>query len=661
MAQHDTARRDEIRASLNDPWRLCERLRLTERAIRQSSGLSVLCPSHNEREPSCSVTSAPDGGIRVKCHACGFSGDAFTLVAKVNGLELPRDFGKVLDLAGELAGLGPAPAAPRFQSSSPLPLRSMPPAVDLESAWASLPQLDAEGWEYLKSRGLEEAADLCRSVPAVGGPPNLSGMRFAVSLRDAAGRVVAIQARDLGPAGKHKFRVLGSSKSGVFGNPERLSEPTVKWVIGVEGLTDFLAASIAIGPMNPKALVVGVAGVENGAAFKVLPFGDRRVVLASDADDKGDAFATDCMLDFTRRKISSVRARPVNAKDLCEMRGKGVDLRSWLVEIAKETGFRTVGQRIEGERAARMADAGKELTFGVKFLDRALDCIVPRDVILIGAESGFGKTDLLTICAMNNALVGKRVHYFALEPQPLEIERRIKFKMLARRVREDPRTYGQRLDFSAWHAGRLDEVTGPHESEVDAILKEQLSTLHTFYRNERGGEFTPADFDRMARNITDDTDLICLDHVHYFDHGDDENRGQKRTSIAIRDLVLSTGRPVLMAAHLRKRNAGAKKGAPLIPDRDDFEGSSHLFKPVKKAVLIAPAFVDRPNAWTFPTFLAPVKNTLDGSRCRYVGLVNFSLRSNTYGEQFSLVKMTKNGTAFEEVKAVDRPDWAEQE
>lgn len=657
MAQRDTARRDELRAALNDPWRLCERLRLTERAVRQSSGLSVLCPNHNESEPSCSVTAGPDGGIRVKCHACGFTGDAFTLVAKVNGLELPRDFAKVLDLAEEVAGF--SPMAPRFSPPAP-PLRSMPPAVDVEAAWSSLPALDAEGWEYLKSRGLDEAADLCRSVPQSGGPPNLSGMRFAVAMRDAAGKVVAIQARDLGPAGQHKFRVLGSSKAGVFGDPRRLAEPGVKWVIAVEGLTDFLAASIAIGPTNAKALVVGVAGVENGAAFKALPFGDKRVVLASDADDKGDAFATDCMLEFTRRKVASVRARPVGKKDLCEMRAAGVDLRAWLVEIAKETGFRNFGQRIEGERAARLADAGKELTFGVKFLDRALDGIVPRDVVLVGAESGFGKTDLLTICAMNNALGGKRVHYFALEPQPLEIERRIKFKMLARRVREDPRTYGKTIDFSAWHSGRLDDVTGPHEEEVDAILREQLSTLHTFYRNERGGEFTPADFDRMARNITDETDLICLDHVHYFDHGDDENRGQKKTSIAIRDLVLQTGRPVVMAAHLRKRNSGSKKNATLIPERDDFEGSSHLFKPVKKAILVAPAFIDRPNAWTFPTFIAPVKNTLDGSRCRYVGLVNFSIRSNTYGEKFTLVRMVKNGTAFEDVKPHDLPDWAEE-
>lgn len=658
MVQRDHARRDEIRAALSDPWRLCERLRLTERAVRQSSGLSVLCPAHNESQPSCSVTAGPDGGIRVKCHACGFSGDAFTLVAKVNGLELPRDFAKVLELAGELAGVGPD--APRFHPA-PAPLRSMPPAVDVSAVWNALPPIDEDGWEYLRSRGLEEAADLCRSVPVVGGPPNLTGMRFAVAMRDQAGRVVAIQARDLGPAGTHKFRVLGSSKSGVFGDPQRLAEPGVKWVIAVEGLTDFLAASIAIGPANPKALVVGVAGVENGAAFKALPFGDRRVVLASDADEKGDAFATDCMLEFTRRKVPSVRARPVGAKDLCEMRGAGADLKAWLVEIAKETGFKTVGQRIEGERAARLADAGKELTFGVKYLDRALDGIVPRDVVLVGAESGFGKTDLLTIIAMNNALCGKRVHYFALEPQPLEIERRIKFKMLASRVAQDPRTYGKRIDFSAWHAGKLDDVTGPHEETVDAILREQLASLHTFYRNERGGEFTPADFDRMARNITDDTDLICLDHVHYFDHEGDENRGQKKTSMAIRDLVLQTGRPVVMAAHLRKRSAGSKKNATLIPERDDFEGSSHLFKPMKKAILVAPAFTaDRPNAWTFPTFIAPVKNTLDGSRCRYVGLVNFSIRSNTYGEKFTLVRMTKNGTAFEEVKPLDMPDWAEE-
>lgn len=649
---HDHARRDEVRAALSDPQRLCDALSLTDGARRQPTGLFVSCPVHAENTPSCSVTIGPEGGIRVKCHGCGFAGDAFSLVAAVNGLKLPADFAKVLDIAGDIAGV----------ASIPRPLQSLPPAVDVGKAWAGLPSLDADGWEYLGGRGLADAADLCRAIPSVGAPANLAGMRLAVELRDARGRVVAIQARNLLDGKAHDFRVLGSTKAGVFGDPSRLSASSVRWAIIVEGLTDYLAASIAIGKDNPRAVVLGVAGVENGAALKALSFGKVRAVIASDADERGDTFAAECAEEFTRRKIASVRARPVGHKDLCEMRAAGVDLKAWLVEAAKETGFRTFGQRIEGERASRMADSGKELTFGVRFLDVALDAIQPRDVILVGAESGFGKTDLVTLMAMNNAIVGKRVHYFALEPEPREIERRIKFKLLARRIRDDPRTYGQRLDFPAWWNGRLDEVTKYHEDEVERTLSEQLQTLHTFYRSERGGTFSPADFDRMARNITDETDLIILDHVHYFDHDGDENRGQKKTAIAIRDLCVETGCPLVEVAHLRKRAGGPAKSQRLVPLRDDFEGSSHLFKPVKKAILIAPARNEpKVNAWTLPTFIAPVKYTLAGERCFYVGLVGFNKRNNTYAEKFTLGKLSPDGTKFETVPRHELPEWAEQE
>ena len=57
----------EVRRTLVDPVRVCERLGLAKGARRQSTGLSIRCPAHAERTPSCSVTRGPDGTIRVRC------------------------------------------------------------------------------------------------------------------------------------------------------------------------------------------------------------------------------------------------------------------------------------------------------------------------------------------------------------------------------------------------------------------------------------------------------------------------------------------------------------------------------------------------------------------------------------------------------------------
>jgi replicative DNA helicase len=88
--------------------------------------------------------------------------------------------------------------------------------------------------------------------------------------------------------------------------------------------------------------------------------------------------------------------------------------------------FGTFGDRIKGERAERLQLATRVLSFGVKFLDVALGGIMARDMVLLGAVTGAGKTTLASVIAETNVERGKRVHYFALEAEHGEIERRIK-------------------------------------------------------------------------------------------------------------------------------------------------------------------------------------------------------------------------------------------
>src|SRR5690242_18399964 len=94
----------ELRYRLADPVDLARRLGLLEGAKRQPTGLFVLCPAHGERTPSCSVTRGPDGTIRVRCFGCDLSGDVLTLVAAASGLDVRRDFRRVLERAASAAG-----------------------------------------------------------------------------------------------------------------------------------------------------------------------------------------------------------------------------------------------------------------------------------------------------------------------------------------------------------------------------------------------------------------------------------------------------------------------------------------------------------------------------------------------------------------------------
>ncbi len=297
---------------------------------------------------------------------------------------------------------------------------------------------------------------------------------------------------------------------------------------------------------------------------------------------------------------------------------------------------------------------GRTLTLGVKFLDVALGGILPHDVVLIGAKTGAGKTALASLIAVTNALVGKRVHYFALEAEEAEIERRMKFSMLGKLLYDRVARNVRRVNFLDWYAGKVDDITAPYEAEVDEKLATAMKTLRTFYRKR---DFFAEDFQRMTQEIQAETDLVILDHLHYVDSREpNENVGYKAIVKRIRDVALDIGKPVVVVAHLRKSD---RRSSRLIPEVEDFHGTSDVPKMATKAIIIAPAYDQEssdPCLW--PTYLAPVKCRFDSSRARYVGLSTYDVRTGRYDESFTLGRLTPSGDRFESVPHNQQPEWA---
>jgi DnaB-like helicase C terminal domain len=315
--------------------------------------------------------------------------------------------------------------------------------------------------------------------------------------------------------------------------------------------------------------------------------------------------------------------------------------------------FKSFADRVHGERAARLEQAPRILKFGVGFLDLALGGIFANDLVLIGAATGAGKTALASRIGIVNAAKGKRVHYFALEAEKDEIERRMKYCLVADMVRKYSLGSYKRLSYLDWYMGALDYITGPYEAKADKVLAEQFKTLHTFYRS---GDFYAEQFEKMMLAIQDQTDLVILDHLHYVDSEDsNENRGYKLIVKKIRDTALSIGKPVVVVAHVRKAD---RKSTQLVPGIEDFHGTSDIPKIATKAIMLAPAFdqpSDDPCLW--PTYLSPAKCRFDGTRTRYVGLTMFDVRNGTYNEDFDLGRI--NGGKFEIVDNSKTPSWAQ--
>lgn len=314
--------------------------------------------------------------------------------------------------------------------------------------------------------------------------------------------------------------------------------------------------------------------------------------------------------------------------------------------------FRPMGDRIAGELERRQALAARALNYHHTFLDDYLRAILPHDLVLLGAPPGVGKTNLALAIAAANARAEMRAHFFALEAEPDELERRMKYSMLAYELlaARSPR-FGD-LNYTDWYLGRCEEFCGPLNAIVDRRIAAELATMFTFYR---GQKFGAQDLTRAILEVSDESDLIVIDHLHYVDaeENEDENRAVTDLIMTIRDLTLRIGKPCLCVAHLRKRDERVHK---LMPSLYDFHGTSNLTKVCTHVVTLERALdVEAPKWYLLPTYVAISKDRRSGAP-PYVALQNFDVRTRAYQDEYTLGRAS--GRKWEELKLGSVPGWA---
>jgi replicative DNA helicase len=314
-------------------------------------------------------------------------------------------------------------------------------------------------------------------------------------------------------------------------------------------------------------------------------------------------------------------------------------------------GFKPASERIRGERDRRLLAAQKQLPFGIAVLDDWLRSIMPHDLILIGARTGVGKTELTRTIATKAAERGKRVHYFALEAEQDELERRTKFSILAGLIPAYGIRLGTVFNYPDWYRGRFEAQLAEVDAEADQVIGTRLKTLSTYYR---GPKFDHDDIRRILLAEQDRADLVALDHLHYVDNDDDnENRGMREIITVTRNTALLIGLPMLVVVHLRKRAAGSKA---LVPGMEDIHGSSDIAKNCTHAIMIEPAYsVPSRSRNLSNTFFTIAKDRGDGAK-NLIALCAFDWRTKTYADTYTLGREVK-GT-FEPLGTDEVPYWA---
>ncbi len=328
-------------------------------------------------------------------------------------------------------------------------------------------------------------------------------------------------------------------------------------------------------------------------------------------------------------------------------------------EDGTNQGFLPSSERILREGEERDNQAPRVLKYGVKYLDDALGGIIPNDLIVIGAKTGMGKTQLATSIALSNAQSGVPVHYFALEAENDEIERRIKYGMISKLYHKLNPDHGKRvpISYTDWRMGRINGLVGGIEKDLREDFSSTVKNLHTLYRTS--GAFDIANLEKGLLQVVKSSRLIIIDHLHYIDTDDDENSAYKKVIKVVRDIVLKYSIPIVVIAHLRKTMG---KGQPLINTIEDFHGTSDVPKVATTCVMISPAPWEEPYkpaySYLYPTFIGAVKSRLDGDRTRFTGLAYFDRRSNRYIEEYRIGRMMSMNQEWDELRGEEAPPWA---
>jgi replicative DNA helicase len=315
--------------------------------------------------------------------------------------------------------------------------------------------------------------------------------------------------------------------------------------------------------------------------------------------------------------------------------------------------FVSSGDRVKDEAPERVELGKHELQYHHGFLDDCLRSILPHDFIILGAETGVGKTSIVTSIAKQNAKAGRRVYMIALEAEPKEIERRIKYEMIADIAYNDGIDPAD-LSYIDWYRGKLEHVLAKYNDVVDRRIALEYRTLHTYYR---GSKFDHDDIRRLFLAIQDKADLIILDHLHYVDIEDEnEARGFKRTVKMLRDVTLGIGKPVICVAHLRKKNM--QERGQIVPDIERFHGASEVMKICTRAIMLAPCRTVEPSKWyESNTFIHVPKDRPSGAT-GHVALCRFDRRFKTYSSNYTLGRAIDGGTEWEPMPFQDVPKWA---
>lgn len=289
-----------------------------------------------------------------------------------------------------------------------------------------------------------------------------------------------------------------------------------------------------------------------------------------------------------------------------------------------------------------------------KFLDDMLLGILSEDFILIGSDTGVGKSEFACSLAFENSL-DKNVHLFALEADMHEPYYRKLYKIISKEYFDNIPTFDhERVDMN--YRNYIANQINVDELENKALKElKKYSKLSVHYR---GHGFTVDDFVKKINEIIngDGCELLIIDHIDYFDLNLAQNENVQVGEImkVLRQINQIHKIPIVVVSHMRKK-INKKQ---VMPSVDDFFGTSNKAKQVKTIIIMAREYeLSKIKDGKYSTLFQVPKLRIGGGE-NFVGRIIYDRNKNIYKDEYDLCHLKNYGEATELIDKEDYPKWA---
>jgi replicative DNA helicase len=298
------------------------------------------------------------------------------------------------------------------------------------------------------------------------------------------------------------------------------------------------------------------------------------------------------------------------------------------------------------------------LQTGITCIDDSITGMKETDIMVIGAATNVGKTDIAKIIAINIAEKNLNCLLFALESPNEEIEDRIKWGLMQEKMFGKEKFKG--INYGKWSSGHYhnnEDVMKVEQEVINGMSEKIKDNLYIRYRRPNE-DYTVENFcaeieEARKENIWS---LIIVDHLHYFTKThDNENKDIENIIKKLRDTSILYNTPIIVFSHFKKKSNLTSK----IPDISEFHGSSEITKRGTITVVLTPAFdIEKPKPYLYPTYFWIAKEKMKTGSSGYAVCVLYNLKTGRYADEYTMFKLDINGNTHPIESEKDIPEYA---